>query len=173
VALKVKELREVQCSDYIPNLELSALLNYLFDLGGIISGGAVLSVLNNKPIKDVDVYFNNESSYVKALHASKHISYVDICWYFNCPYEMHDISYVQCTMDKNGIKMSEAARTSIQSGISDLYINNVIYPSRTANRMLKYNSKYGVKFKLSQILVFSSIFGIDKSVVDKLVSISV
>lgn len=173
ISTKVEYLRKQSCVDYPSNLPIKELLNYLFDIGGKISGGAVLSVINNKPIKDVDVYFNDEISYVKAFHASQHMKCIDVCWYFDSPYEMHDISYVQCIMDRNGITMSDVAKRSIESGVSELYINKVIYPDRTADRMLKYNTKYNVKFKLQQVLAFSSIFNIDRSVVDKLISISV
>lgn len=173
VASKVSELKLRPNPGTTLNLPLIELLNYLFDLGGIISGGTVLSVLNSKPIKDVDIYFNNEEAYVKAKYASCHNGRIDVCWYFNSPCELHDISYVSSTLTRDGISLSDAAKIAIETGVSELYINNIILPLRTARRMIKYNNKYGVKFKLAQVFAFCSLFDIDPALARKLVSISV
>lgn len=173
VAAKVSELTKRPDPGATLNLPLTDLLNYLFNLGGIISGGTVLAVLNSKPIKDVDIYFNIEESYVKAKYASRHNRRIDVCWYFNSPYELHDISYVNSTLTRDGITSSEAAKLAMDTGVSELYIANVIYPLRTARRMIKYNNKYGVKFKLAQVFAFCSMFDIDPALSRKLVSISV
>jgi hypothetical protein len=172
-AIKVQELRSILDPGTPKNLKLIGLLSYLFDIGGIISGGAVLSVINSKPIKDVDIYFNNEEAYVKARYASQHTKKIDVCWYFNKPYELHDISYVMSTMTRDGIKTSDESKRAIDSGISELYLGNVIYPDRTAKRMMKYNKRYNVKFKLEQVLAFCSVFKIEDDVAKVLISISI
>jgi hypothetical protein len=171
-AIKVRELTALQNPGVSPNLDFVNLLSYLFDLGGIISGGAVLSVIHNKYIKDVDFYFNNERAYINARYAAIKQPKIDICWYFNQPYELHDLSFVMSTMTRDGIKISEAAQTAFDTGISELYLNHVIYPDRTAKRMIKYNRRYGVKFKLHQILMFCSVFKIPENVTKILLSIS-
>ena len=171
---KVKSLRQSSKIYDVPIYnDFKSILTYLFDLGGVVSGGAVLSVIFNQHIKDVDVYFNNDEAYLKAVQATKNSNKFDICWYFNCPYELHDLTYVQSVMTRDSIKISKEAKIAIDSGISDILWPNVIYPERTAKRMLKYNSKYGVKFKLPQVLAFASVYNIEHSIVDKLVSISV
>lgn len=172
VSEKVKHLRQ-QITPSNKQSNIVELLTSLFDMGGIVSGGAVLSYINNKPIKDVDFYFNDDQSYINACNIAALNRKLDICWYFDSPYELHDISYVMCTLYKDKIFISKEAQKAFDTGISELYLDNIIYPERTAKRMLKYNSKYGVKFKLPQVLAFSSLYNIEHSIIDKLISISV
>ena len=64
-----------------------------------------------------------------------------------------------CTMARGGIHLTDQARVAHESKVSELYVGNVIYPQRTANRMFKYNRRYGVRYKMSQVLAFLGLFG--------------
>jgi len=171
-ANKVLKLKSLITPDKI-SFPLETLISKLFDLGGIISGGAALSLLNNKPIRDIDFYFNNDNSYVEAANLVGFNRKIDVCWYFNNPMELHDISYVMCTLNRNGVYITEAAQEAFDTGISELYLNHIIYPNRTAQRMLKYNDRYNCKFKLAQVLAFISIFNIERQIANKLLTISI
>lgn len=60
----------------------TSILTQLTDLGGVVSGGAVISLINKRPVKDVDIYFNDEYAYIQGLLLAATTSKIDICWYF-------------------------------------------------------------------------------------------
>jgi hypothetical protein len=134
-------------------------INMMFTMGGVISGGAALSLIKEYPIKDIDFYFNNELDFVKAYLLTFHNPYIDICWYFDQPHELHDMSIVMCNVHPDErIEITPQAQNALDTGVVDIYPKNIIWPERTAKRIMKYNKKYGVKFKKHQILATIGIF---------------
>lgn len=149
------------------------IIQTLFDLGGVISGGAAIALIYNKPIKDVDFYFNNEQAYLEALALTYKNPKFDICWYFNQSYELHDIGIVMCSVYRDHIVITEAAQLAMDSKVSSLFIENIVFPDRTATRLLKYNKRYGIKFKKSEVLAFAALYRLETYLVKQLIEISV
>lgn len=145
----------------------------LFDLGGVISGGAAVALIYNKPIKDVDFYFNNEQAYLEALALTHNNPKFDICWYFDQPYELHDIGIVMCSVHRNHTVITEDAQSAMNTKVSRLFIGNIVFPDRTAKRLLKYNKRYGIKFKKPEVLAFAALYRLDADLVKQLIEISV
>lgn len=145
----------------------------LFDLGGVISGGAAVALIYNKPIKDVDFYFNNEQAYLEALALTHNNPRFDICWYFDQPYELHDIGIVMCSVHRNHTVITEDAQSAMDTKVSRLFIGNIVFPDRTAKRLLKYNKRYGIKFKKSEVLAFAALYGLESDLVKQLMAIAV
>lgn len=133
----------------------------MFDLGGVVSGGAALSLLHNRPIKDVDFYFNDDLSFIKAYLLTFHNPYIDICWYFNQPHELHDMAVVMCNVRKDGIEITPQAQKALDTGVSELYVENFIWPVKSAERMAKYNKKYGIRFKKHQVLAMIGLYELE------------
>ena len=148
-------------------------VDLMFRLGGVISGGAVLSLIHNRPIKDVDFYFNDDLSFIKAYLLTFHNPYIDICWYFDKPHELHDMAVVMCNIyPDNRIEITPQAQKALDTGVSDLYIENFIWPERSAERMLKYNKKYGTKFQKHQVLAMVGLYDLGVEWADRLLSLA-
>lgn len=155
-------------------VQISNDIKQLFDLGGVISGGAALSMVKERPIKDIDFYFNDEISFVQAYLLTFNNPCIDICWYFDKPHELHDMSYVMCNVYSNGkIEITPQAQKAFDTGISELYIDNFIWPERSARRMIKYHKRYGVKFKKKQVLSMIGLFQFDNNLSNELMLLTI
>jgi hypothetical protein len=135
-------------------------INMLFDMGGVISGGAALSLIKEYPVKDVDFYFNDELSFVKAYLLTFTNPHIDICWYFDKPHELHDMGLVMCNAYKDRVEITPQAQEALDTGITDIYPENFIWPERTAMRMHKYHDRYGIRFKKHQVIAMIVLFGL-------------
>jgi hypothetical protein len=138
-------------------------ISFLFGLGGVISGGCALAFLHNTHrAKDVDFYFNDEVAFVKAYLRTYDNPLVDVCFYFDEPHELHDMSLVMCNIYSDRVETTPQAQLALDSGVSELYPENVIYPDRTIMRIIKYHKRTGVRFRGEQVLFICSIFGVDQ-----------
>lgn len=169
--ITLRKLLSDKISKLIPNIkkQFSDLNNYqlvklMLENNGLISGGFVTAMLMGGETKDIDMYFNDEDAYMWAYSVVIDNPFIDICWYKNLPIELHDISFVKTYYDGNKIFMTVDAYNAITNLVSEIYIHNIIYPERTFNRIIKYNKRYGVKFKYEQIVALCAIydFEIDK-----------
>lgn len=126
----------------------------LLEIGGHIAGGSILKTLLDIPNnKDIDVFFNDFTNFVKAFLATYDNPVLDICFYENKPYELFDfgiskISYSQ----KTGLDISKSCQIAFVSGVSDIIFENIINPTATLDRIIKYGKKYSIKFDQSQVL---------------------
>lgn len=74
---------------------------------------------------------------------------------------MHDLGFVMCSLDKNGINISADAQRAFDTGVSDIFINNIIWPAWTLSRMIKYNKRYGIKYYITQVAAMAGLYSID------------
>jgi hypothetical protein len=150
-------------------LQLTSTIRQLFDYGGIISGGAALAYHLGYKTKDLDFYFNNDDAYIKAYNLVYDDDRFDICWYFDKPHELHDMSVVMCNLYDSGYnEITSQAAEALESGMSDLYVENIIWPERTARRMLKYHNRIGINYKPEQVLALCSIYKISDELMKQL-----
>jgi hypothetical protein len=145
-------------------------INYLFSLGGIISGGAAVAYATDRfKTKDIDFYFNDDLSYLRAcLHVWKNKS-IDVCYYRDFPHELHDMGVVMANLRSDGLEITPECHDSFSTGVSKLFIKSVVFPDRTVKRMMKYNDRLGVKFLTSEVLAFCAIYKIDSETTSKLI----
>jgi hypothetical protein len=137
-------------------------LKHVFSIGGVISGGAALAYHLKYKTKDFDFYFNDLDSFVRAHIEMDHNPYIDICWYFDKPHELHDISAVMVNLYEGGkLEITEQARSALDTKIAEIYVENVIWPERTAKRLIKYNNRLGLRYLPEQIIALSSIYNLD------------
>ena len=111
--------------------------------------------------KDADFYFNDEEKYTKACEIIAGNPHVDVCWYEESPHELHDLDFVMCDLSLEGLVIAPRAQVAFNSGVSEINIENVIYADRTRARLLKYNRRYGLRYKLSQIIAFYAIYNFE------------
>lgn len=158
----------------ISDTRLEQDIEQLFDLGGVISGGCALSFIHHThKTKDVDFYFNDDVAYVKAFLYTYDNPLIDVCYYFDKPHELHDMSLVMCNLYRDRDETTSQAKVALETNISDIYPENVIWPDRTAKRMLKYHKRIGVRFKQAQVLCLCGIYDIDRDISMQILDISV
>lgn len=163
VSDKVRELRK-RIKPIAHNLSTEELLTKLISMGGVISGGAALAAYKKSTTKDIDIYFNNDAAYIEATGLVKHLSCdIDVCYYINQPHELHDLSAVMVNIIDGDIVVTPKAKKALDSGLSRLYSYNVIYPLRTAIRMMKYKAKYGFLYEYSDVAMFCNTFDVNKN----------
>ena len=123
----------------------------LYELGGIISGGAAVASIFNKRTKDLDFFFNDMKYFIKAQsYASPKI---DICYYSGPePYDGFDLSISQCAIDSNGIiRKSAACQETLESGIIRIIPTNIAHPYSTLKRIIKYTTRYNLQIHPSDL----------------------
>ena len=122
--------------------------DFVLDLGGYICGGAAFAKffgLNKS--KDIDVFFNDRIKFAIAFFETWKNPIFDICFYNYEPLESFDLAIAKVGFSKNSFIISPEAEEAIVTGISDIYINNLICPSSTFKRMIKYHMRCGVKYR--------------------------
>ena len=97
---------------------------------------------------------------------------IDICLYYDHPCELHDIGVVMCTLGLNGIETLDPCREALDIGISHIYPESAIHPTRSAERMLKYNARLGTKYYTKEVLTFCAMYKIQEDLVIKLMNVS-
>ena len=146
----------------------------MIELGGILSGGGAISCILGNKTKDLDFYFNNEESYIEAYNLTNGNPSIDVCWFFNDPHELHDIAFVMCNIYPDGsVEITPQAMLAMNSSVSDIYVENIIFPNRTIARMHKYNRKYGLKYKKHQVLSLCMFPTVNDDDIASLIEISV
>ena len=142
--------------------QIASDIDQLFELGGIISGGAALSYITKAFIsKDIDFYFNDEVNYLKAQVLTVNNPLIDVNFFIDEPHELHDIGIVMCNLTKDGPQIMKPCKSALETRISNLYPLSVIYPDRTVKRMYKYNKRLGTKFRLHEVITFCALYNID------------
>lgn len=165
----LKKPQEINKNQVIEDMHL------MFELGGSMSGsGAISKIFTKQKVKDFDFYFNDDTAFVKAYLATYHNQYIDVCYYFDNPYELHDIGMAMCCIWPDGTEdVSEECRNSIETKISNIFPGNVIWPERTAKRLLKYHDRYGLRYHAGQMAVFCTEYKIEEDMATKLFAICV
>lgn len=141
-------------------LDTPTLISKLLDMGGWISGGAAAAWLYGGQTKDIDFYFNDPTKYIEACNISHNNPRIDICWYFDNPYELHDIDLVQIAISSNRIVQTDESKLAWDTKVSHILGDRVIYPVRTAQRIVKYNRRYGITYPISEIIAFCMVHGL-------------
>lgn len=121
-----------------------------FSIGGAVSGGAAIAYLQDSDTKDIDFYFNDEDNYLYASSIAP--PRIDVCWYFESPYELHDLDLTQIAIFKDEMDRSGEYDTAWAFKMSHIIGDCMVYPRGTAARILKYNTKYGFKFYRNEVL---------------------
>ena len=162
-------------SNAIPNIGRTIEnIDRLFEMGGIVSGGAALAFATGAfETKDIDFYFKDEISYIMAHLAVIDDPTIDVNFYIDEPHELHDMSVVMCDLGPDGVRMTPQCRASLDSGISDVYLTSVIYPIRTAARMLKYHERLGIRFHAAEIVAFCGIYDLSSDVCQEVMKLAV
>jgi len=152
---------------------MAQIIDKLFSIGGIVSGGMALSYITGKfNSKDVDFYFKNDISYIQAQIISRNIKHIDICMYLDRPCELHDLGVVMCTLSDVKVHIEPECNEALNSGISSIKVSNVIYPDRTISRMFKYNNRLGIKYKPAEIIYFCSIYNVNNEIFKELMKLT-
>jgi len=137
-------------------------LKTVFGLGGVVSGGAAVAYVLGHKTKDFDVYFNDDFAFVSAYLLTHHNPYIDVCWYFEEPHELHDMAVVMINVRGDGtLEVTKQAQRALDTKISDIYVENVIWPTRTAKRLMKYHKRLGMHYPAPQLLSLMAMHGID------------
>lgn len=121
-------------------------LERLFDLGGLIAGGAAVAYLfNSKDIHDLDFFFNDWNNYSEALKCK--LPSVDIVYYeLEKPYDTFDLNITKCYLDRRGkLHMDKICQQDFKNNIITIDRNNIICPVGTFRRLIKYQVKYNLK----------------------------
>jgi len=143
-------------------------LKILIEMGGIISGGGALGMLYGIKIKDIDIYFNDKKTFEEAYLLGLAQPRIDPCFYIEKPYELHDLTATMLTMNGNGkFEISNEAQNTYDTNICHINKHNLINHKKTAERILKYNKKYGFKFKLEEIIPIFALSNVkfDKNII--------
>lgn len=131
----------------------------LLSMGGAVSGGAALACATGAFFtKDIDFFFKDDVQYMLASLAVMNDPAIDVNLYIDTPHELHDMAVVMCDLDASGVHMTPQCQSALDTGISDLYIASVIYPIRTAARILKYHARLGTKFAASEVIAFCALY---------------
>ncbi len=162
--LQLRELNECGIGGTKPVCQemLRSDLRAMFELGGVVSGGAALAYALGHKTKDFDIYFNNDSAFIKAYLLTKRNPFIDICWYFEEPHELHDIAVAMVNVRSGGIlEITEQAQRALDTKVSDIYVENIIWPARTAKRLFKYHRKLGIRYPAAQLLSLTAMHSVD------------
>lgn len=153
--------------------KLQTQIDELLDAGGMISGGAALSyIFKQHETKDVDIYFNDDISFMRALLSTRSNPYIDVCFYRNKPYEFHDLAVSRCSVSKDGQDVSDACQTAMDTRVCGIFPDSVIWPMGTVRRLFKYSKSLGMKYKKEQIISFCVMFRIEGEVIGKLLDLT-
>ena len=146
----------------------------MFELGGIISGGAALALALGHKTKDIDFYFNNDVSFVKAYLATYDNPYIDVCWYINETHELHDIAVVMCNAHADGaIEITPQAQEALDTKVCTIYPENFIWPDRSVKRLMKYHNRYGMRYRAREVVAIAALYDIEEDLIKQALSISV
>ena len=149
--------------------EFLSSLKEILDAGGIIAGGFAsrrfFNKLDSSRDRDVDIFLNDRISWMQYVIKTRYIAGIDVCLYFDSPWEFFDIEASCCSIDAFGtLRSSDGAKAARDTGVCSIIPYNIINPSATAKRIVKYNDKYGLRFKTEQVLAMCSVFDIPSDV---------
>lgn len=137
----------------------------LVRLGGSVSGGAALRAwLGLEGSRDYDVFFPDISSFVKAHLATYDNPNIDICLYENQPYELFDLSASKCSYSASGFATDSSFNNAMITGISDIELAAVVHPLSTLRRVIKYGSKYNLKFPFEKVFTLIDTYKVDEDI---------
>ena len=77
-----------------------------------------------------------------------------------------------CNIYKDRCETTPQAKLALDSLVSEIYPENVIWPDRTAERMLKYNKRTNLRFRKEQTVCLCGIYNIEKDLAKKVIEIS-
>lgn len=138
------------------------ILDALFHLGGhVAGGGAVARIFKTHRPKDYDVFFNDQIAYTKAVLMVQDNPYVDICFFSGNPYDSFDLDVSKCSFQFNTFDVSIGCLEAIETGISAICPKSIVNANLTMERMKKYNTYMGMKFKRHEVLAMCSSFNVD------------
>ena len=142
------------------------------ELGGIISGGAaVAQIFKVHKTNDYDVFFNDSVNYAKAVLSVRDNPCIDVCFYFDKPYELFDLALTKCSIANYDIDIDPLCALAFETKISDICPDSLIDGPATTRRMLKYNKRIGMKFKSEQVIPMCAIFKVPDDLTSEVLSI--
>lgn len=137
----------------------------LVRLGGSVAGGAALRAwLNLGEPRDYDVFFSDMPSFVAAHLTVYDNPLIDVCLYENQPYELFDLAASKCSYSSKGFRTDSSFDETMGTGISDIELGAIVHPLATLRRVIKYGSKYDLKFPFSKVLMLATTQGVDKRI---------
>jgi hypothetical protein len=149
--------------------ELEREIDRLLDAGGMISGGAALSyIFQQHNTQDIDIYFNNEIEFIRAILSVQDNPLIDICFYIDEPYEFHDLGVTRCSVSRDGQSVSPLCQTAMDTRVCDVIADSVIWPRGTARRIIKYAIILDMKFKADQIISLGNVFKLGDRTIQEL-----
>ena len=149
-------------------------LNDLTELGGVISGGAaVAQIFKVHKTNDYDIFFNNPVNYAKAVLSARDNPCIDVCFYFDKPYELFDLALTKCAVNNYDVDIDPLCALAFKTGVSDICPESLIDGLATARRILKYNKRLGMKFKSEQIIPMCAIFKVPDDLTSEVLAVCI
>lgn len=128
----------------------------LLDMGGHVAGGRAISEFFGRPSAgDSDVFFNDFATYVRAHLMMLNNPSVDVCLFRDEPWEMFDIAASRCSYSASGFHNSDSFESAFKSGVSSIHMDCIIHPGNTLKRVVKYGSRYNLKFPTPDLIMIS------------------
>ena len=144
----------------------------LLEMGGqVAGGGAIAEIFGRSKSKDIDIFFNDKVQYGKAFFKAFSITPIDVCFYVHKPYELFDLGVSCCCFGPDGHDIDDLCAQAMDTGVSEIIVNRVIEPGKTAERMIKYNRKLGVKYPANQVMFLCAKGNIDKRLIPPLLEV--
>lgn len=167
--IKFIDSKHLKKTEFDSSISIKHAVDELLNLGGEIAGGfAVHYLFGIKNHGDIDIFFNDDVLFAKATLFTRNVRGVDVCRYFNVPFEFFDLALTQCSFNKNEFNIDENCIKAYETGVSDIIPENIINVNATFKRIIKYHNRTGVKFKPEQILTICAIFNTPKAMIDEL-----